>query len=265
MVIYAIYVFFCKNSTLEKYVNSKNNKSVVLLKTHIWNDDIEKFASKIRSETINSKVDFFILIHCENPETFNTINNKELKQHVLIFREKDINKIYRKGFFGMWLSNHWITMWFYKQFKNNYQYFWTIEYDVRISGNGSILWEYSGNEDFLFPIEPFKDSNWGWKNHYVGDKLTDENKYYGYLQLARYSNKFLEYLDKHFENGENGQDELIIFSLFKRGNFTGSKNLLDGLINNSWSVIGSESDKHKNILKDHEKKSLRIYHPIKNG
>src|SRR5204863_4500479 len=109
-----------------------------------------------------------------------------------------------------------------------YQYYWSIEYDVRISGDSSKIWNYSGSEDFIYPIEPFQDPNWGWKEYYIGGPLVDSTKWYGYLQLARYSKKFLEYLDKYYTSGENGQDEMVTFSLFKRGiieiNLTGNKN-----------------------------------------
>jgi hypothetical protein len=160
-------------------------------------------------------------------------------------------------------------MWFYKQFRNKYKYFWSIEYDVRISGDSSKIWKYAGTEDFIFPIEPFRDPNWAFKNHYVGGKLADDQKYYGYLQLARYSNKFLNYLDRCFAAGENGQDELIIFSLFKRGKFSGSKDLLSKLIKDSWTVFSTDSDKHRRLLEESEKEIIYnkdlvyIFHPIK--
>ncbi len=53
------------------------------------------------------------------------------------------------------MSNHWILMWFFKKFQN-YNYYWSMEYDVRISGNSCILWNYDGEEDFLFPREIIK-------------------------------------------------------------------------------------------------------------
>lgn len=251
----------------EKWIRIEHYQSlvptVVLLKTHTWSDLLEKFAIKVKNETLAEGIDFYILLHCEHPELFNKIKNKDLKQHVLIFKEDDIKKLYAKGFYGMWLSNHWILMWFYKKFKNKYQYYWSIEYDVRISGDSSKLWTYGGTEDFVYPIEPFQDPNWRWKNHYVGGEMTDNDKYYGYLQLARYSGRFLDYLDKHFEKGENGQDEMIIFSLFKRSKYSGSKELLNKIIKDSWTVFNTDSPKHKNLLEKHEMQSLRIYHPIK--
>ena len=259
------------NNKITMYDNNRSN-TIVLFKTHIWNDDIEKFVKKLKNETTemkDNKIDFYVLMHSDNFNLINQIKDQDLRKYVLMFREADIKKIYKHGFYSMWLSNHWILMWFYKQLRDKYQYYWSIEYDVRISGNSSKIWTYIGTEDFVYPIEPFKDLNWGWKNHYAGNKLTDDNKYYGYLQLARYSNNFLKYLDSRFEAGENGQDEMIIFSLFKLSGLSGTKTMLNKLIKNSWSVANSESDKHKKMLSKSEtkyqtdKNNLCIYHPIK--
>jgi hypothetical protein len=266
----------------ETTTDTKGN-IVVLLKTHVWNDNLEKFVKKIKNEilirpegeSVHQNIDFYILMHSNNYDLINSIKDNELRKYVLMFSEDNIKKTYSKGFYSMWLSNHWILMWFYHKFWNKYKYYWSMEYDVRISGNSLKIWKYSGSEDFIYPIEPFKNPNWAWKNHYVGGKLNDDTKYYGYLQLARYSNKFLDYLDKIYRSGENGQDEMITFSLFKRGQnddktrLTGSKDLLAKLIKNSWSVDNSESDKNKKSLEESEsefqtdKNYLRIFHPVK--
>jgi len=256
---------FCKKKIHEYF----GKKTVLIIKTHTWNDNLENFIRKLINESTTHGIDFFILMHSDNHKLINKIKDTNLKKYVLMFTEKDIRKVYNKGFYSMWLSNHWILMWFYKLYKNKYDYFWSIEYDVRISGDSSKLWKYNGVEDFIYPIEPFKDPKWRYKNHYVGGKLTDKNKYYGYLQLARYSNKFLAYLDTCYQSGENGQDELITFSLFKRGNFTGSKTILNDLIKKSWSVDSSDTQKYKKLLTESEKKyqsdksHLTIFHPIK--
>jgi len=247
-----------------------NNSTVVLLKTHVWTDDLEKFALKLKNETIPYGIDFYILMHNDDNQLPNKIKNRDLSKYVLTFSESEIRKVYSKGFFSMWLSNHWILMWFYKQHQNkHYEYFWTIEYDVRISGDSSKLWKYTGTKDFLYPVGPFKDKNWTFKHHYVGGKLSDKDKYYGYLQLARYSNQFLKFLDSSYTAGENGQDEMITFSLFKRGNFTGSDRLLRNLIKDSWSVDNTTVAKNKQLFdkseNDYRSDSthLRIFHPIK--
>ena len=276
-LVYVVYLFYLhlqiKNKTVEYMNNLNNTKSstVLILKTHSWNNRLEKFATKLLNETVPYNIDFYILMHSDDNSLINKIKNLDLIKHVLIFSQSDIKKMYDKGFYSMWLSNHWILMWFFRQFK--YQYYWSMEYDVRISGDSSRIWTYNGPEDFLYPIQPFQDRNWIWKNHYSGSILNDDNKFYGYLQLARYSLKFLNYLEKYFQMGENGQDEMIVFSLYKKGsgeiNLTGNHELLSKLINNSWSVNNKDSDKHRKMLIESnqkyllDKNHLKIFHPLK--
>lgn len=278
LLIITLFLFYKKNKKQKTFfpnpiLEHMSNQTVVLFKTHTWNKQIEKFVLKLQKETSTHKIDFYILMHSNDQSLINKIKNVKLKNYVLIFSEDTIKKMYSVGFYGMWLSNHWILMWFYRQYKNKYQYYWSIEYDVRISGNSAKLWTYDGLEDFIYPFEPFRNPEWTWKDYCVSDKLVDDNKWYGYLQLARYSKKFLEYLDKHYTVGENGQDELITFSLFKRGEseigLVGDNKLLFNLIKNSWTVDNADSDKHKKIFINSETESetnpnhLMILHPIK--
>ncbi len=276
-LVVVIYLFYIKNnkqkSTVYNIMEHLNNQTVVIFKTHTWNSQIEKFVLKLIEETVPHRIDFYVLIHSNDESLITKIENVRIRDYVLVFSENTIKKMYQDGFYGMWLSNHWILMWFFRQYKDKYQYYWSIEYDVRISGNSTKLWTYDGLEDFIYPYVPFQNPEWTWKDYCISNILTDENKWYGYLQLARYSKKFLEYLDKHYNSGENGQDELITFSLFKRGEseigLVGDNKLLFNLINNSWSVDNADSDKHKKILSDSETESeknpehLIILHPIK--
>ena len=245
------------------------NKIVVLMKTHVWNDDIEKFAIKIYDETQPNGIDFFILMHTENDELYKKINTNYIKDIVLKFTEQEIKKIYSVGFFTMWLSNHWILMWFYKQFGKKYEYFWSMEYDVRISGDSSKIWKYPSRYDFLYTMGNYRNSRNKYRKYYIGGKLSELDKFYGYLQLARYSNNALEYLDKCYEEGENGQDELITYSLLIRGKLTGSKKFLRNLISGTWTWHSTYSDYNRKIYNqienshDHDKNNVRIFHPIK--
>lgn len=263
-VAYLLVRYIGKNKMVE-HIKMTNNKAL-LFKTHRWDNRLEKFVKKLKSETIPYGIDLYILMHSDDNSLVNQIKDPNLRKLVITFSENDIKKIYLKGFYGMWLCNHWILMWFYRQHRNKYQYLWTIEYDVRISGDSSKIWTYDGEEDFIYPVETFQDANWYWKNHYSGTIFNDDNKWYGYLQLTRYSKKFLDYLDKYFEMGENGQDEMVIFSIFKKGvneiGLTGTHKFLNELIDDSWSVDNRDSDKHKIMLKE-SGDQLKIYHPIK--
>jgi hypothetical protein len=65
--------------------------------------------------------------------------------------------------------------------------------------------------------------------------LTPAEKRVGFLQLARYSRRALEYLDACFRQGENGQDEMITFSLLNRAKMKISQDLLAPLIRGVWT------------------------------
>ena len=271
-ILILFFIYFLskqKVAKMKKIANMKkitNMKSVVILKSHVWNDNLGKFAQKIKNETSYHKIDFFIIIHSDDKFLIKMIP-LSLKNNVLCVTTNIISNLYEVGFYNMWLSNHWILMWFFKNY-SNYDYYWSIEYDVRITGDSSKLWTYSGKEDFIYPIKTFQAKYWTWKDYYTGTLFQDKDKWYGYLQLARYSSKFLSFLDFHFLRNENGQDELIIFTLLHYGKslgiLTGSERILNSAIHDSWSVDANDSEKHKKyIVFRKNNKELAIYHPVK--
>ena len=263
VIAVVIYWSMNNNGSVERY---EDNHQMVLFKTHVWNEDIERFVRKIERER---NCDLVILAHSDDKSLIKKIKDNELKRRVIMITESDIRSVYEKGFVSLWLSNHWNTMWYYKKYPN-YQYYWTIEYDVRIVGDSSKIWNYPGSEDFIFPHGAYQNPYWQYKNDYVGGVLTDETKWYGYLQLARYSNRFLAYLDSVFEGGENGQDEMMMFSLWKRDNaWTGGQQFLKQFVDDSWTVDYRDSDKNHRSIEKAEKvlkkkpKTVRIFHPVK--
>lgn len=234
-------------------------KVVILLKTHKWSTSIETFAKKILSDISGQNIDFFILLHDDTLELYNLIN-PSIQIHVKRFCTKDIVSIYEKGFYSMWLSNHWILMWFYRE--NKYDYYWSVEYDVRISGNSNILWKSELDHDFLYPTGNYLNARNKYNDYYIGGKLGPLQKFYGYLQLARYSLRFLDYLNESYEGGENGQDELVTFSLLNRGGFKGSKEFLKGMIGGVWTSQLKYGEFNKKQF-EKTRTELRIFHPVK--
>lgn len=228
--------------------------TVVLLKTHIWNEYIENFCIKIFDETFPD-IDFFILMVSDT----NVVINEKLQPFFIFIHEDEIKNLYSIGFFNIWLSNHWILMWFFQNYKK-YDYYWTVEYDVRIKGDSRKIWNYYSNIDFLYPRGNVHNPKADYFNYYEGNKLKFEDKRTGFLQLARYSIKLLNYLNECFLE-ENGQDELIIFSLVKRGNFTLSNFFLGSLIKGKWCADSNSSKYNKKIYNNI--KCLSIFHPIK--
>jgi hypothetical protein len=99
LLIYLCYIIF-DTITYESFdtmiPSQHKNNIVVLIKTHIWTDDLEKFIIKLKNETLISGVDFYVLMHYENNKPIN--NNKELSKYILRFNEDDIKKMYRTGY-----------------------------------------------------------------------------------------------------------------------------------------------------------------------
>lgn len=243
-------------------------RQVVIFKTHLWNNDIETFAKKILLESKNI-IDFYILMHDENGKIYDHIMDDAIRAITIIFTQNEIQKLYPEGFYNMWLSNHWILMWFFKKFPK-YNYYWSIEYDVRIVGNSNFIWQYSGVEDFIYPRGNYISPSNPYYNHYTGKLIADNKKRQGSLQIARYSQKFLEYLDKNFLLGENGQDELIIFSLANHGNFTTSSQFLGAMIKGYWTwdpqFIPQNNYQYQKLLKMVDNlpaPATYILHPVK--
>ncbi|AGC01791.1 hypothetical protein H012_gp674 [Acanthamoeba polyphaga moumouvirus] len=244
-------------------IQNATHKIAVIMKTHIWNDDIECFSKKIYHESFSNGVNFFILLHDENNNIFNKID-KNLKNIVLTFSEKDIQNIYSTGFYSLWLSNHWILMWFFQKYGHKYDYIWSMEYDVRISGDSNLLWNCNNDFDFLFVRGNYQNSKNKYNNHYIGNNLEENQKYHGYLQLARYSKKALEYLNECYKNGENGQDELITFSLLNKSGLSMSKDFLQKLVRGTWTWQDNYSSSNRKIYNYLKNKNiLAIFHPIK--
>lgn len=244
---------------------------VVLLKTHIWNEDIEEMAIKIYNETYDFNIDFFILMNCDSLDIFNQIIEEKIRKITLVISEKNLKQIYPIGFFDMYLSNHWLMMWFYQNNKK-YDYYWSIEYDVRIIGNSYNIWDHSEDIDFLHTgyIDQTEgimtlEEKYKWPDFYTyaGNKLLEEERYFGNLQVSRYSNRLLQYLDKCFEE-ENGQDEIIIYSLILKGNYSMSNVFLNGLIKGIFTWNNRYINYNKEIYESLKNSNiLGIFHPIK--
>lgn len=251
--------------------------TVVLMKTHVWSTELEVFATKIyneiykesnsNTESNKESTSFFILMHTEDNIIYEEVKNENLKKCILKFKESDIKSLYETGYFSMWLSNHWILMWFFKNFGQTYEWFWSFEYDVRICGDSSKIWNYNCNYDFLYTRGNYRNPTNKYLSYYVGTKLTNLEKYHGFLQMARYSKNCLKYLNECFENGENGQDELIVYSLLNRKGMSGSKKFLQSLIRGNWTWQTQFSNVNKRLYEKLENNpnnnTVAIFHPVK--
>lgn len=234
------------------------NSTAIIIKTHIWTTDLEIFVKKIFQQTNHCGIDVYVLMHDENHTLYEQIMDPQIKQFTLTFKRATIENIYRTGFYNMWLSNHWILMWFYKQ--HNYAYIWSMEYDVRISGDSSKIWLNDSSDDFIYTtgFNHCSDSYMHYQHC-----MNIVNKKIGYLQLARYSRNVLDHLNECFENSTNGQDELAIFSLIDPLKFKCS-NILSGFIHGVWSWEQRWCKYNEALYKlAEERGTVGIFHPVK--
>lgn len=215
---------------------------VVLFKTHKWDPGIERRFRKIESEAGPTKV--WVLYHGKSVP-------REIRN---VYKCAALEKVYKHGFVDAWLSNHWLLMSWWKskgRKMKDVDWVWSIEYDVGIVGDSGYLWkdvQDSTDADLLGSFGPFQDESWPYKDNYVGP-MVDSDKWFGYLQLSRYSRRFLDYMDEVFERGENGQDEMMIYSLAKRGGFnieTEPLHCLQGF----WSALGNDAQSAHDALQE---------------
>jgi hypothetical protein len=241
-------------------------KTAVLFKTHLWTQELEDYARKLLADCQKVDVEFWILMHVENEIP---MIHPSLQSHLIVFNENTIKELYQQGYHGIWLSNHWIMMWFY-QSHSNYDYYWSVEYDVRITGATEYLWNLNIDHDFLYPVGGYRNCKHSYNSLYTKSEnrepLKNLDRVFGMLQIARYSQRALQYLDECFREGENGQDEMIIFSLIHRSGFKASRSQLGSMILGNWTWDSRYSNHNRQIYQSLLRSSsprVCILHPIK--
>lgn len=249
------------------------SKTVICYKTHILNKVIIDFIKKIYKECDESNkqmlnnfkgefdIDFFLLI----PDYLEKEIPDKLKPITIIYKEDEIKNMYT-NFYSMWLSNHFIELYFYKNFGEKYDYFWFIDYDVRILGDTSYFWRNELNHDLLIPKNiTLVDTSWKFQN-YIHESFQNNEKYFCFKQFYRISKIFLKKLDELFKEGINGHCELIIGSVCKKYNFSYDYNFLNLRIQGIWTQNPDFSGYN---IEAYNKLALSliikpfIFHPIK--
>jgi hypothetical protein len=235
----------------------------VIFKTHIWNDDIEAYVNKLLTLLDSIKTHFWILLHDESGKLLHRIPDS-LKAITISFTESMLKELYdSETFFGIHTSNHWIMMYFWKKFSfnQNYDYLWSMEYDVRISGDARIIFSLNSDEDFVYTMGFRRNPSNRYYNIYTG---TNPNRFQGYVQLARYSKKALDTFDAEFSKKINGQDELIIYTLVHESNMKINGVFLKSFIKGEWTWDNSKSTLNKIIYNNYvEINKVAIFHPVK--
>jgi hypothetical protein len=242
----------------------KDPKRAILFKTHKFSKAIRDRYEKVVSES-KGLADVFLVVHGDV-----RIDGEE--QRLFRVSDEELHRVYDRGFVDPWLSNHWLLMSWWKRVgrAGGYQFVWSVEYDVGIVGNSAVLWGEPSGADLIASYGPFRDSAWPYKDRYFCDKATsaclarrDEDKWYGYVQISRYSARFLDYMDHVFESGENGQDEMMIFSLAKKGQFSIDTEAI-ACRQGFWSAQGADAALAKKAyMAMAPAPSLTLFHPIK--
>jgi hypothetical protein len=229
---------------------------MIVIKTHFFSDGIIEFIELILKDN-----DLCVLF-CPNDNDF--VVPESIRPHTIILHQNVIRELYNGvGYINPWLSNHWANMWFYRNYPN-YDYYWFVEYDVRISGDMNVIWSCNFTDDLIHPMAYNCNNDNKYSDTWCGSEMDDKDKRYGWLQLARYSNRFLKYLDFCFRSGINGYDEMIIFTLLFHSEYTNNYHFLGNLIGGVWCSDKRYSDHNYLKYKYHfNNDQLRIFHPIK--
>jgi len=252
------------------------SKTAICFKTHIWNKGIHNFIKKIYKDCDDSNkkalnnfkgefdLDFYVLI----PDYLEKNINQDIIKFTKIYKEEDIKNLYKNGFYSMWISNHFIELWFNKTFGEKYEYIWFIDYDVKILGDTNYFWRSELTEDLLIPRNmTLLKENWKFYD-YVHESLLKEERYMCPKQFYRISKKLLIKLDELFESGINGHNEIIIGSICKKFNFTYNSNFLNQTIQGIWTENPEYSkynyENYNKLINNVNSWKPYIFHPIKN-
>lgn len=239
----------------------------IMIKSHVLTDDLVNYVNSIcdRKQVQDNTYQIYF-VHVPNEiKACDSLQLSKLKARVLQPTSLDISSMYTNGFINMHLSNHWINMWFWKnvmQGKATDGYLWSIEYDVRISSDPFDLFDafIDNTTDLIYPMGNYNSDSHSYCLQYSGTKL--RKFFLGYLQICRMSLRLLQYLDEMFTIGENGPDELIVFSLIHGSNFTSInlKKYMSGVW--TWNGLYSDYNRHWYRKGSREGKCL-IFHPVK--
>lgn len=245
--------------------NAKESTALVYV-AHTWHAEIEATALQLQHSCKQYGIRMYVIMGPNaQPQTTSQVPKEQPNQSFTVLRPtlQDIRSMYPTGFVSMWASNHWLLMWFARQF--TYDYVWSIEYDVRFKGQLQSLWTFAPGIDYVFTdLEDIHDVP---KNHYWTNSITADWRKANCIfktatkQIFRVSNKFIRYLEVHFLAGHNAQDELALASHCMQGNF--SSRTLKDFMSPSWTTSASASPKIRILWTSCLDTKLQLFHPVK--
>ncbi len=231
----------------------------VLFKTHILNYALCNYIKKIYNECNNyniNQTNHFLIFQLLIPDNITYKIPDEFKEFTKIYNEEDdIKNLYKnikdEDFKNIHNSNYFITLWFYKYFGESYDFFWSIDYDVRILGNSIDIFSDKSTFDLLIP-----------KNI-----LCKDDKFYTSTQICRLSKLLLKKINKNLKKGIYYNNETIYATICKKYNFTYNYTYLNNFIQGIWTS-NPEYNSHNiesfnRIIKNKNNVKTYIFHPIK--
>lgn len=244
-------------------------KIAVCLNTHFLNGEIYNRFNTLK-ENVSPGFDFYIV--CNNE--LKVDNNLEIKDNIFYYSSKDLRDcgyklispvpIFHRAKSVMWVNGSLMPINLFHKIKPEYDYYWSIEYDVIFNGEWKYFFETAHKEDWDFCTSHIKkaDKSWWWYDDilipYNAVKIwrVDEPKRYQSLNtICAFSNEFLKYLNKLYLVGYFGNCE---------------QTLPTAAVNNNMKMVDLaqlglctfESNNWQKYYKNIDIKNL-IYHPVK--
>ena len=165
---------------------------IYILRTHFWNDALNKIYKKMQNELGESNV--FILFD----DTGGKFQSSDIeKTNSVIITTDDgcrkINKLHRKSFYNIdsqlyFLADHLNNL------RIRSKFIWLIEYDIICNGNWletlSTTFKYKSDFMGYNYIQPENYKKWPWWNE-LSYPVKQENKRGCWFPITRISNKLL--------------------------------------------------------------------------
>lgn len=164
--------------------------------------------------------------------------------------------------------------------KTDVDYYWVIEYDVRFSGEWSVLFDHftKFSDDFLtshihyYHQEP--DWYW-WEISHPKMTIPMEKRIRSFNPIYRISSEALKFLESAFRSGWKGHNEVIFPTIlyhkgFKLLDFSGNRNFASGLTkkfcisrSDQWGQLLTGTMRYRPAMKTHGMRKNKLYHPVK--
>ncbi|MCC5914781.1 MAG: hypothetical protein JJU46_10435 [Balneolaceae bacterium] len=245
----------------------------ILFLTHKLNGSIKESLSELNAQKGDREMT--ILSHGDK-EWFDQISQKKF-----VYGNEVIDELEYPSIGDGIIPGHAhfpVLKWFYSEENRSEDFFWVIEYDVRFTGNWSLLFDYyrDNRSDFItayiMPFNTQPDWYW-WDLEHPEKEIPPEKRLRSFNPIYRISKRAIHYLNQQFRNGWKGHNEVIIPTLLHQGGY----NLLDlnkwGEFSAGRSFCISRSDRrgwlsmgtmrYRPAVKKKGFRKNMLYHPVK--